>query len=218
MIPNATTMHIISRWLRDLALVSNLPGDLTKDALKAKLETYAGMLAMEFPSGAFTAESLQAVAIGNPWFPAYDTIRTRVLGWWNENKPRCAPAIGRQRPEGWTEMDEGWLRYWHTRNREIALLDDRRRADFERGRVASLIRTHSPRAWERISGERQSVGKAPSQAEVDAVARHVATARMPVQPSAAPHQRFAQPAVADVSLKGDALVAARAAAKRDVHA
>ena len=215
MTPNVETLRIITGWLTSLAEATahreRKPG---KDAIAL----YASILGQSFPSGAFTAESLAHVTSTEQWWPAVGALTPLIGAWWNDHKPRSAPAIGHERPEGWTDMEEGWVRYWHTRNREIALLDDPRRADFERGRVASLIRTHSPRAWERISGEKQSFGKAPSQAEVDAVARHAAMARMPVQPPPAPRQRFAQPVVADVTLTGDTLVAVRAAAKRSVGA
>jgi len=161
------SLHIIAKWLAKLAAISNLPADLSAKDLKLKFETEAQLLGAALPSGAFTDASLAHVAEGNPWFPPYDTIRARLAEWWRDHRPASAPMIAddRAKPAGWDQRDGEWLDFWHRRGREIANLDNPALAEFQRTRLASLIRQMSPRARIVIDGPQPGRDMSPERAQ-----------------------------------------------------
>jgi len=172
------SLHIIAKWLAKLAAISNLPADLSAKDLKLKFETEAQLLGAALPSGAFTDASLAHVAEGNPWFPPYDTIRARLAEWWRDHRPASAPMLAdnRAKPSGWDKRDGEWLDFWHRRCREIGQISDPGVAEFQRTRLASLIRQMSPRAWTHIDGPQPGRGM-PQERASEAVYRLLDTLR-----------------------------------------
>ena len=144
-----------------------------KDRVTGKsLPDLARMLAVDFPIGAFTPESMQAVAGAAPdgWFPgAYAVMRGLINDWWGANKP---PSADTSWPPGVDRLaeyfDRQWFRHYHL-TRPKALEQDRERvarlgeftyppyrdpytpqtdiAYSRVGQLASLIRRYSPAAW-----------------------------------------------------------------------
>ena len=168
MTPDPGTLKIIVGWLANLAkLTRHKQGRLTPEDLadlKDERALYATMLAKDLPSGAFTADSLHAVAQGNAFFPAYDEIRSTVQAWWNDHRPHSAPRLsGPDDAPGLSVMDASWLAHYRRRRVEIEdapgyVAMDRRASPHafvctDMGRLESLIRRHSPAAWAVIVGK-----------------------------------------------------------------
>ena len=82
---NAESLRIIAGWINNYA-ESTRHGEEGRPT-KNKLALYASLLAKDFPSGAFTLDSLHYVVHGNEWFPAYDVIRKGLAEWWERHKP-----------------------------------------------------------------------------------------------------------------------------------
>jgi hypothetical protein len=142
--PNHETMRIITNWVLTLADVcAHGDGKPSKNVIAA----YASVLGQSFPSAAFTAQSLAHVTHGRKWFPAVGEIGPLMAEWWQGHKPASAPMLtdGRGQPDGWEDMDQHWVNFWNKRHTEISKLQPRK-ADFERDRLASLIRQRSPLA------------------------------------------------------------------------
>ena len=143
--PDTATRRIIASWLAQLAKVTrHKQGRLSDDevaALKDERAIYAELLAMDLPSGAFTLDSLHAVAQGHSFFPAYDEIRRTVQAWWNENKPAIAPRIEDDSPAGRLgAADRSWFDYYHRRLREGG----------NARLLGSMVRRYSPAAWDAL--------------------------------------------------------------------
>lgn len=151
MTPNATDLKIIASWLASLMNLTAHPhGPPTKDAIAL----YASLLGEEFPAGAFTPSSLSWVSRDLEYWPALAPLRDEVRIWWNDNRPRTAPAITdqRQEPVGWKAMDGHWRAFWYRRLPEITNLARQDKRDEARANLESLIRTQSPLAWQTIQG------------------------------------------------------------------
>jgi hypothetical protein len=135
------TKRHVARWITRLSAITRQGGgDLDAQTVRDLAE----MLADDFPAGAFTTESLQAVAREHEWFPAYAVIRAVVGQWWAENRP-AVPAI--EGPGGLAAADRTWVAYWHKRQAE----------DFSgssAARVLSLIRSQSQAAYDVITSGR----------------------------------------------------------------
>lgn len=101
--PSPADKRLIAAWLTRLSGITNQRPENPIDA--QTLSDYAEMLALDFPTGAFTSLSLRAVATGSEWFPAYDKIRREVDAWWNANRPACAPALTGPRDNALTAED-----------------------------------------------------------------------------------------------------------------
>jgi hypothetical protein len=205
------SVGIVMRWLGRLADLMNQRTDQPVSA--EGMRDIAELLARDLPSGAFTTESLHAVADAEEWFPRYPVIRRLVATHWEATKPRsaCPPAApGR----GMTAMDELWLKFWHTRQAELAgkpdpgwdSPDPRVRLKSMRGNLESLIRQQSPAAWAAISGRSEPVRPEPEQAEVEAV--KAAVASLAAAHAGVPEPPLPRPA-RDVTAKGDQLAELR---------
>lgn len=145
------TLRIITGWLNGLAELTRHGSDGRPS--DKKLALHATMLGQDFPSGAFTAASLQHAAVGHDFWPSYDAIRARVSEWWRDNRPRPTgvPALespAAMGPDALDAADRAWLAYWHKRSAEIGQCTASRAArEMGLERVASLVRVQSPRAW-----------------------------------------------------------------------
>lgn len=82
----------IAEWLAALGTLS-AAGMTAKDA-QAKIAAYSPMLRGKYAPGAFTMDSLEAVASGLKFFPSYGELCDRLTAYWRENRPTPAgPAI-----------------------------------------------------------------------------------------------------------------------------
>ena len=172
MTPDPKTLLIITTWLTDLATLCNLPPDLPVADLEMKVSLYAKELGAEFPSAAFTTDSLRVVVVGQPWFPAYATVRERIAAWWRDNRPRHSPAIRdhRAKPLGWDDADERWVDFYHRRASEITATGDRQTQHTKMGNMESLVRCQSSRAATWLGLYRESEGfDKPGPAEIERV-------------------------------------------------
>jgi hypothetical protein len=132
------TKRHVARWVTRLSAITRQGGgDLDAQTLRDLAE----MLADEFPAGAFTTGSLQAVASAHEWFPAYAVIRGGVGEWWAENRPGV-PAI--RGPGGLAAEDQAWLAYWAKRQAEGF-------SGSSAECVLSLIRARSQAAYDAIT-------------------------------------------------------------------
>ena len=78
-------LHTVSSWLNDL-------NDLTAGARpladsKPKVAALASALSEEFPAGAFSRQSLMAVARAYKFFPSYAEICDTLSPWWKDHRP-----------------------------------------------------------------------------------------------------------------------------------
>lgn len=177
------SLKIIGEWVARLSKVTASKEDdkLTKETLA----DLAIMLGREFPSGAFTSDSLQAVAANHPWFPAYADLRTSVALWWSENRPRQRQISGPAGGETLRGMDAEWFGFYHKRMSEIEAghaedakgvtidaFSGRGDAVAARRNLGSLMRKMSPAAWRVISGS-DGGRVVPTEADLDAVSTSV---------------------------------------------
>jgi hypothetical protein len=194
--PNPQTLKIIAAWLAKIATLCNPPQGETTDDLRNRIVAYTGELGLEFPSAAFTPDSVRHVVQDQAWFPAYATIRSRLAEWWRDHKPACAPALAdySPKPPRWQPMDEHWLDFWHTRAAEIAALPDPNEQRAARANLASLICAQSPRAWSVVSNTPLAQHNTPSAAEIGRVAAMLRPAPPP-RPYQAPQAACGLPAL-----------------------
>lgn len=96
----------IAEWLAALGTLT-AAGMTAKDA-QAKVAAYAPMLRQKYPPGAFTMDSLEAVAAGLKFFPSYGELCEGLTAYWRENRPKhTGPAL-----EGPTKAGSGqWYGY-----------------------------------------------------------------------------------------------------------
>jgi hypothetical protein len=181
MTPNNETLRIIASWVTRIADVcAQSDGKPSQEAIG----TYAIVLGQTFPSAAFTAESLAHVVDGQKWFPPVAEISTLLARWWNVHRPRSSHAIVDGSQAGLDDMDRSWVRLWDKRNIEISELEDRRNQDFQRERLASLIRKESPRAAAAlglVARPEQRLSREAAAAIVARVRDSLAAPRVPTQ-------------------------------------
>ena len=199
MTPNHATLKIITGWLASLADVTShgSEGRPSKDVLA----TYASLLGQDFPSSAFTAESLRYVIGTEAWWPAMATITKRIGDWWRDNRPASAPRIGYDGAAAMSDEDEIWVAFHQRRMPEIALLEDWRARAFQETRLLSLIKARSLPAWHAVTGKSPEVFTPPSPEMLAAIRALIEGMRSPD----AKAQEFATRKPRDVSLKGEAL-------------
>lgn len=165
------TRRIIVGWLANLARVTrHRQGRLSDEdlaAMKDERAVYAELLARDFPSGAFTLDSLHAAAQGHAFFPAYDEIRARVLEWWQAHKPASVMRLSGPDAAHLSDADALWLAFYRRRRAELLdqpgsldLPDPHREPEAYAacglGRLDSLLRRYAPEAWLIIAGAPRS--------------------------------------------------------------
>jgi hypothetical protein len=191
--PNKATVEIIAKWMGRLKSRCIPPADGTAKAMADRVTEYVGELALAFPSGAFTDDSLRYVVADQTWFPPLSLVQQRLGEWWAQHKPACAPASHStaSRPIGWESLDQQWLDWYHQKLPDAAALEEQigvhrlMRMDPPQRPIAhleSLIRRQSPRAWAVISGDTPITRSVPSSAEISRVAA-VLAAPVPQQPA-----------------------------------
>ncbi|WP_198374042.1 hypothetical protein [Neoroseomonas rubea] len=79
----------VRRWLATLGLL--VAGAMPAEEARIRIEAFAPLLEDQFPACAFTAASLQAVARGAKFFPAYAELAEALSGWLREN--RAHPSV-----------------------------------------------------------------------------------------------------------------------------
>jgi hypothetical protein len=86
------TTDPIAEWLAALGTLT--AAGMTAEDAREKILAYASLLGGKYPASAFTRESLEAVAAGLKFFPAYGELCDRLSAYWRENRPKSAgPAI-----------------------------------------------------------------------------------------------------------------------------
>ena len=148
---------LVQKWLTMLGQVS---GKTTTTAqAEADVRLYAPMLAAAFPAQAFTQTSFRAVAADCPHWPSYGQLHKLLTAWFRDNRAGggARESLGDHGLEG---MDAHWLAYWWKRRPEVAEQDIQVRAigrwrdeaQLPLARLASRIRSQSPKAWAHITG------------------------------------------------------------------
>jgi len=183
--PDQTTLKIITSWITRLAdVTSHSDGKPSKDTIA----TYATVLGQTYPSAAFNVESMAFASGRLEWFPPVSVAAKLINEWWNDHKPRSAPAIAatgaHAKPAGWEDMDTNWLNFWHKRDGEIGDLDDRDAQHFKRSRLQSLVRQQSFRAaqWLGFTPKPENPVSAEEAAEIIARHRVRSIPKPPAQP------------------------------------
>lgn len=134
-------------WLK--ALGALCAGSLALEEAEARIAAFAPLLSRAFAGWAFCDASLEAVARGCRWFPAYGELCDLLAAWCAENRPRALPDTA---TDGLSPMDRVWLAHW----RKLQANGFRPEVDFAveagkprdyRAHTASLIRARSPAAW-----------------------------------------------------------------------
>lgn len=164
------------------------------------------------PAGAYTSDSLHHVAGLHRFFPVYAEVRDALEAWWSCNRPRPSSAVtlpGIDIPEELTAADRGWVHFWHKRRGEIWAKDGTQgEQDAALAKLASLVRTESPKAWAVIRGPEVGVPVA-SEAVVAAVAATLEAHRAERQSARLAEEPAARVPLPDVALRGAHLRAAR---------
>lgn len=160
-------LQAIGLWLLDLM-------EMTKGGREPptahKISLYTEQLAEDFPIGAFTKGSLRAALFEQEYFPAFDTVRTRVRKWWNENKPAAGALIGFDGGPALSESDRQWVEFYYRRRGDHAAVGARQ-AVFDN--LESCIRQNSPNGWKSITGERDVPPTDATEAQKAAVAETI---------------------------------------------
>jgi hypothetical protein len=81
---------IVREWVIVLGVLT--AGNMSRAEAEMKLRAYVPLLQDQFPAGAFTQESLHAVAAQCKWFPSYAEVIQHLRGWWREHRP-APPAL-----------------------------------------------------------------------------------------------------------------------------
>jgi hypothetical protein len=84
-VSNREHLRLVTSWLSDLANLTAGTAPLA-DA-KTKVAAIAGMLAEDFPAGAFTRQSLAVVARTCKFFPSYAELCDTLSPWWLQHRP-----------------------------------------------------------------------------------------------------------------------------------
>jgi hypothetical protein len=169
-------LKIIAGWISSLADVTRHPAE--QRPTREALGTYATLLSADFPSSAFTSDSLRACATGNDWFPSYDAIRRGVGDWWREHRPAPLVALTDERLQHLDEMDRLWVGYYWRRCQEGC----------DRKHVLSLVRQQSPAAYREITGDTEAPRTGPTEAEIQRVRETVARGTAMPAGAAASHR------------------------------
>ena len=147
-------MNAIGQWLLALVELTLMPD--TEDPQR-KFDTYAEMLAADFPATAFTRDSLRACAADFDWFPSYSDLRKRLQSRWNEHRPSSAPVAEQPGAENLSPIDRMWLDHYWKRLPEVTAATEQRQwrdyAQSPKGNLESLVRSRSPAAWRVIRGD-----------------------------------------------------------------
>lgn len=149
----STDPTIIRHWLGGLGTLT--AGTMSAEEARAKAGAYASLMG-SWPEWVFCKAALEYVARECKFFPAYSEVSTHLATWMRHNRPDQR-AIGQDKPDGWNETDEVWYRYWMRRRGEnfapIPALSKPPGGVSWRYHVASLVRTHSGKAWSRLTAE-----------------------------------------------------------------
>jgi len=174
--PTPAALRHIAGWLASLSRLTRHTGE---PPAKDVLDDYARLLGRDFPPAAFSTDAMHAVLAGMEFWPSYDQLRARTADWWRDHKPASAPAApGLERL---SPIEQAWVAFYRRRVSELP--DDPRERDPDeatrvqtpRGNLASLVRSHAPRAWAAICGQdRPPPRQAPTAEEIDAVTQTVA--------------------------------------------
>ena len=82
-------MGVVREWCQSLGVLTAV--SLSRAEAEMKLGAYVPMLMRDFPDGAFTTDSLNAVAREcTEGFPIYPVLAGRLSRWWREHRPYVA--------------------------------------------------------------------------------------------------------------------------------
>lgn len=81
----------VDAWLEALGTLT--APSMPVDDARTRCRAYAGMLRGKFAASAFTRESLEAVAAGCKWFPAYGELCDLLTAFWHKAPAPPRPAI-----------------------------------------------------------------------------------------------------------------------------
>ena len=141
-------LRLVTGWLTDLANVS--AGQAPLADAKTKIAAMASLLAEEFPAGAFTRQSMMAVARACKFFPSYGELCAVLSPWWLERRPPLL-AISRdtsteQQQRNELERAETWRRITpeEVRAKIRAVRDDAKFQPILGHFLGTAIRLHAP--------------------------------------------------------------------------
>lgn len=192
----ADHIRVAHTWLTGLAHLC--PPTSAAPMTPDRKNTLAVSLAGEFPVGAFTQASAEAVATGQTHFPAVDLIRTALGTWWGKNRPQAdeAPEVAGL-PASERVMYRGWYRDYGSRKaRQLEMIAAGSHPDdplLPLAKAASMMRRYAPAAWRLITGSRPLVeatresGQRAIASAVEAIGAEAgASLRLPASPRSTP--------------------------------
>lgn len=147
--PNATDKRIIGDWLTKMVdLTSENPNDPMGEE---KFADYVEMLAMDFPTAAFTKSSMHAVLSApfckSGWFPKYPPMRAEIAEWWNANKPAIAPRLDGPKDDDLSREDQRALDSFRKRHDAP---QDEKNTNAPRGQALSFMHDRFYGAWKEL--------------------------------------------------------------------
>jgi hypothetical protein len=84
-------LPVVREWLVSLGVLCAISA--SRREAEMKLAAFAPLLVREFPTAAFTSDSLSHVAAANPrGFPSYGELVTALREWWHPRRP-LPPAL-----------------------------------------------------------------------------------------------------------------------------
>lgn len=101
----------VRNWLKAIGALA--ASNVDRREAEERVAAYVPLLVAEFPAGAFTAESLAAVAKRCRFFPAYADLVEYLAEWWSEHRmplvalPAPDPSVSRREAlrESWANAD-----------------------------------------------------------------------------------------------------------------
>ncbi len=82
---SSTDPKLVRDWLKALGTLT--AGSMPHAEANARVDAYVPLLVCDFPPGAFTGDSLKAVARECKFFPAYAEVIQHLGAWWKSARP-----------------------------------------------------------------------------------------------------------------------------------
>lgn len=78
---------VVAQWLTDLLMLTRGASNDAEE-VKRKMKAMIIILAKDFPSAAFSSQSLQAIATQFKFMPSYSELSAALTVWWKDSQPK----------------------------------------------------------------------------------------------------------------------------------